>query len=382
MKIYPGILYDLYWRLRSSLKVGIEDHKRFATRSFIELHPHNEVSFDLDEKQLKEDPSNQMAAYMGKTFQLSQVGYKVLKNINLIGAAAIAVNTFGRVYLQSCLLDIYSLKNSGTLFLSIPFLKRKVKRIENAISIVNLYNIGGNFNYFHWVNDSVLLMEAWQHFKKSAGMEPYVIIPNNIPRQQLQFLSKIGVPDNKLISWEGKRMKIDNLILYSTNRTKMKPMDLLHPGPFKWLKSCIQVKTSSAYRKIFVSRQKSRGRRFLNESDYKSWIKSNGFEEIYLEELTVLEQLKVFQESKIIIGAHGAGLTNIFMCNPGTRIVELFGKPPAFYTDFYRLANQLHLKYQFVVFDYKIHPDQSKKGYQEIDLIFDPQKLDTIDFSK
>ena len=84
MKIYPGILYDLYWRLRSSLKVGIEDHKRFATRSFIELHPHNEVSFDLDEKQLKEDPSNQMAAYMGKTFQLSQVGYKVLKNINLI----------------------------------------------------------------------------------------------------------------------------------------------------------------------------------------------------------------------------------------------------------------------------------------------------------
>lgn len=36
-----------------------------------------------------------------------------------------------------------------------------------------------------------------------------------------------------------------------------------------------------------------------------------------------IEQFAVFSKAKVIIGAHGAGLTNIVSCKTGTKLIEL-----------------------------------------------------------
>ena len=40
--------------------------------------------------------------------------------------------------------------------------------------------------------------------------------------------------------------------------------------------------------------------------------------------MSVEEQVKFFSSADMVVGAHGAALTNLVFCRPGTRVVELF----------------------------------------------------------
>jgi capsular polysaccharide biosynthesis protein len=42
-----------------------------------------------------------------------------------------------------------------------------------------------------------------------------------------------------------------------------------------------------------------------------------------LEEITLEEQISADQGAEIVIGAHGAGLTNIIFCNPGAKVLQI-----------------------------------------------------------
>jgi capsular polysaccharide biosynthesis protein len=41
------------------------------------------------------------------------------------------------------------------------------------------------------------------------------------------------------------------------------------------------------------------------------------------DELSVGDQMRIFERSTVVIGMHGAGLANILFCAPGTHVVEL-----------------------------------------------------------
>lgn len=314
---------------------------------------------------------------MGKTFQLKPVGYQLIKDVALVGEAAIPITKSYKIYLQNTLLDFYKLKDSGTFKLTSPFFERPIMEIEIAISIVNIYQVNGNFNYFHWINDSLLLLEAWHQYKKKYHSEPYVIVPEQFNAVQKESLELLNIPASKIIEWSGRRINVRQLIIHSTNRTKMSPMDLLHTGSYLWIRKRIEerIESGKPNRTIFISRQHSNGRRFVNEIDLRKWLKGYEIEEVFLEELSFLEQLKLFNQSKLIIGSHGAGFTNIFMCNSKTSIVEIFGRPPKRYTEYFRLANQFNIDYQMVYMRWEELPNQSGP-YREINLYFEKEKLD------
>ena len=58
-----------------------------------------------------------------------------------------------------------------------------------------------------------------------------------------------------------------------------------------------------------------------------------GFIKLDLESLSVAEQAELFSSAEVIIAAHGAALTNITFCQPGTRILEIF--PPNYIMHFF-----------------------------------------------
>ena len=47
------------------------------------------------------------------------------------------------------------------------------------------------------------------------------------------------------------------------------------------------------------------------------------FKSIYLESMTFEEQIKYFNNAKIILCAHGACMSNMFFCKENTKIVEV-----------------------------------------------------------
>ncbi len=76
-------------------------------------------------------------------------------------------------------------------------------------------------------------------------------------------------------------------------------------------------------RRIYIDRRGTRVRPLLNEDEAVSAMGRLGIEPVRLETLAFAEQMRLMAESDLIVGAHGAGLSNIVFARTGTRIVEI-----------------------------------------------------------
>jgi hypothetical protein len=69
------------------------------------------------------------------------------------------------------------------------------------------------------------------------------------------------------------------------------------------------------------------------------------FKSIYLEFTDFEEQVKYFNNAKLIICAHGAGMSNMFFCKPGTKIIEVTcGMKWPFFDVISRILKLNHIK--------------------------------------
>jgi capsular polysaccharide biosynthesis protein len=78
--------------------------------------------------------------------------------------------------------------------------------------------------------------------------------------------------------------------------------------------------------RIYVSRRTlllKNQKRLTNEDDFLQEILRLGFEIVRPECLTLKEQIHTFQNAKVVLGAFGAGLTNMLFCPPFSMILEL-----------------------------------------------------------
>lgn len=82
-------------------------------------------------------------------------------------------------------------------------------------------------------------------------------------------------------------------------------------------------KQSPEGRKIYVARTDSLRRRMRNEDSLLDAMRDRGFDIVVPGALTLTEQIRVFREASVVVGPHGAGLTNIVFCELGTIVYEL-----------------------------------------------------------
>ncbi|NDY96315.1 glycosyltransferase family 61 protein [Wenzhouxiangella limi] len=86
--------------------------------------------------------------------------------------------------------------------------------------------------------------------------------------------------------------------------------------------------------KLYISRQDATARRVLNEAAVMHYLEQAGFTCIIPGNFSIEQQIKLFNRASVIVGPHGAGLTNLLFCKSGTRVIELFQEDfinPAFY---------------------------------------------------
>ncbi|MBI2345147.1 glycosyltransferase family 61 protein [Candidatus Dependentiae bacterium] len=85
------------------------------------------------------------------------------------------------------------------------------------------------------------------------------------------------------------------------------------------------IDTSHFSKRIFLSRKDGyNSRRILNEDEIFTALEPYGFKQYILNNLSLIEQIKLFNNAEIIIGEHGAGMANTLFCEPGCKIIELF----------------------------------------------------------
>ncbi|MBI2352787.1 glycosyltransferase family 61 protein [Candidatus Dependentiae bacterium] len=98
--------------------------------------------------------------------------------------------------------------------------------------------------------------------------------------------------------------------------------------------------------KIFVSRKDTQFRNMINEDEIFSLFQPYGFVRYSLSKLPLLEQIALFHNAKIIVAAHGTGLTNLIFCKPETTVIEIFQTKSD--CSLFYLSNILNLKHHCI----------------------------------
>lgn len=179
-------------------------------------------------------------------------------------------------------------------------------------------------NYYHWNFQSLISLLLFR--KLSAGTSFITIMPplNRWQRETLSLVNFEGEcieasPDDILVVPDVVRSNVTGGIFAFAPHVTM-------TAEFEDLAKT--VKASSPYgRKIYVSRLDAGStRRILNEEHVCNLMASYGFDVVVPGKLSVTEQICTFRDADVIVGAHGAGMTNLLFSigANGPRIVELF----------------------------------------------------------
>ena len=79
-------------------------------------------------------------------------------------------------------------------------------------------------------------------------------------------------------------------------------------------------------KRIYITRSQRivETRAILNEEDLKPVLKGLGISCYSLENMTFVDTVRLFKSAEFVTGAHGAGLSWLIFCNPGTVVCEIY----------------------------------------------------------
>jgi len=130
-------------------------------------------------------------------------------------------------------------------------------------------------------------------------------------------------------------------------------------------------------KRIYIKR-KSPKRNIENFQIVEDMLHTKGFETVYMEDLSLTQQINYFYNAKFIIAVHGAGLTNIIYCQKDCTVIELKHKCMnefLIHNCYAQLANQAKLQNYHV--HYVQHKQLSKCKSKDYNLVIDSNALST-----
>jgi capsular polysaccharide biosynthesis protein len=101
-------------------------------------------------------------------------------------------------------------------------------------------------------------------------------------------------------------------------------------------------------RKIYVSRKNAERRKVRNEQELIPVFQKFGVEVVQLEDLTFAEQVRMMNDSSLLISIHGAGLTNMLFMKNDTMVLELRKKNDGQNNCYFSLASSVNIKYLYL----------------------------------
>ena len=112
------------------------------------------------------------------------------------------------------------------------------------------------------------------------------------------------------------------------------------------------VDTSKLPKRLFISRRKAATRGLVNEDLLLKKLEKLGVEPFIAEDYSPAEQIAAFAGAELVIGPHGAGMTNIMFASPDCHAIELTQRQ---YTGrsrhFIRLADIAKCSYEIILCD-------------------------------
>ncbi|WP_258103908.1 DUF563 domain-containing protein [Marinoscillum sp. MHG1-6] len=286
-----------------------------------------------------------------KTQRIDKPFYVNIRNAELRGKRCLAIDCNGSLILESSGNSLgYLLRSGDAKYVMFPGLFKASKSVGSAFSLVDSLSL----NYYHWVNDLLPMLEAYEVFERLTHERPKIIIDNDAPNYQYEFLEALGF-GSEIFTWTSNRSKVDSLLVTSRRYLQVPSEDpkwakthILSKAGFDWLRNRLP-RSTKLNKRIYVSRSDAGGRKVVNEIELLRMLEEYRFDMVILSNMKVLDQIQLFQEASIVVTAHGAALTNTIFSD-SLDVVELF--PERRYTEststFYQIAHYYGHQYHVV----------------------------------
>ena len=128
-------------------------------------------------------------------------------------------------------------------------------------------------------------------------------------------------------------------------------------------------------RRIFVTRPGGRNtRRLIEEPQLWPQLEQRGFVRIDPGSMSVRDQIDHFAAADVIVGIHGAALTNLVFASPGVRVLELFTSTYVKHCFWAITENLEGATYRYLVGGEPPKPGRELSGIQA-DISLDPARI-------
>lgn len=227
------------------------------------------------------------------------------------------------------------------------FFQWRLPEIYNIQGSIAVLSAPGGNNYFHWMFDVLPRLELLL----SSGIDlddiDYFLVNSYQLPFQKETLDKLGIAAKKVLeSSKYPHIKANRLIVPSLpGHTGNMPEWSCTFLRKSFLKKNIQNKITTPDR-IYISRSLAKFRNLVNENEVIDCLNKFGFTTVFLETLSVIEQASLLGGAKVVVAAHGSGLTNLVFCQPKTKVIEFFS-PSYVNVCFWALSNHLDLEYYY-----------------------------------
>lgn len=126
-------------------------------------------------------------------------------------------------------------------------------------------------------------------------------------------------------------------------------------------------------KRVFISRKSAKHRKLLQEEELFPLLRKLGFSFYELETLTFEDQIRLFRSAEMVVGPHGAGLSWLIFCSPGTLVIEINKNEPGknHYVDIAKQCDLEYYRYASCTWDSEtenisLHPETLASAIQQI----------------
>ena len=210
-----------------------------------------------------------------------------------------------------------------------------VHKIEGTVAFLSTRWAEG---FYHWMYDLLPGIHLIQQSGISLDSINYFIFNSYHLSFQKQTLEKLGIPESKIIESRSQP--------YIQAKKVIAPVPNFSHVASPWICQFLkqQLVSQDVYkipvnRRLYISRGQANHRRLLNEDKLLQSLEPFSFESVILESLTISEQAELMASASVVLAPHGAGLSNIVFCQPGTKIIELFA--PTYVPPCYRIISNI-----------------------------------------
>ena len=178
-------------------------------------------------------------------------------------------------------------------------------------------------NYAHWFMDCLPKLAVVD----SSDSEFKVIVNAHSPTYRIDSLKLLGIPEERVVETQSEIIRVERLILcHAAQRTGVPNAIHLRNIRDRLTSAVIGSRYHpSPKRRIYISRART-SRSIVNEKDLMPILREYKFEIVFCEDLNLVEQIHLFSEAQVILGAHGAGIFNQIFCNSGTVVIEIYNR--------------------------------------------------------